>query len=552
MKKDPAPASGKLAGGDKTHPAPARLAADKRHPGSAIGSAGNKTAKSPAPETEFDPSSNPKRVTTDLAVASDAVEAALKQKLDATAARRLLEGAGAHPQEDRTGQALRAKRKKLELESATAGVQLAQAQRRKLELEAKLRSSAVDAVRRRAKAEAECEDLRKQAQVRLQDEENRLRERYAAAAEKLEGLKEARRQAEAKLRDEQSRIESEFAESEKTLQLEARQIKGELERVKHQSHLKAEQIRTEEASEEARVRNETEVGLLEDRRRLEADFARSVAELEQAQKKLRDAQAAKARADTEAKSIVASMRAAEAKRHAEAEAQRRSERERLEAEAAGARRSVEEAKRVKETAEDQRRAVMRKLARIRAAGDEAERAAGGDEVSLRVEIERMDASVSQAAEEFNAARRARDDLDAVKLAAEERAAAQRATEDELRSRLHEEADEWLRQEKARSQAALDKAKQELADKWALKEKVDLKRRESHSGSKLLLEDISAQLDEAGPVLEAEVDEKAGVQEKTAMVRPAREEVGGSRDAPREMPDRDHERIARLRRQGLLD
>ena len=488
-----------------------------------------------------------------LAKADQEVEVAFQDKLEATTMRRLWldELAQAEDADKETNAKLQAKQKRLELESHTASAALAEAQRKKLEVETRLRSSEALAERRRAEAEVACENLRKRAESLLKDEETRLQDQYAVAAAKLNDLKRTREETEERLRKERERIENELSESQ-TLQLEAKKIKTDLERMKLEAEKKADQIRSKEASQEKSLRSETEAALRAERQKLEIQFALSVSELEKAEQKLDKAEAAKLVADGEAKRIVASMRAAEDKRREEAEAHRLDEQRKLAVEAEKAEESVADAQKAKETAETTRRTAMQKLARIRAASGEGDEPQELDPTNvLRQEIERIDANVSDAAGRLDAAQRAKDSAEANRIAGEEKAAKQRESEQEIRMTLHEEAEEWLKEEQARSQAELDKAKQELAQKWALRESTEQKRRELEDASVNLLDDISAQLTSPDEALEA-VGEKAYAEEKTELAVAAQEDLAQKKVETQAALKDARAQIERLRRQGLLD
>ena len=277
-----------------------------------------------------------------------------------------------------------------------------------------------------------------------------------------------------------------------------------------------------------------------------------MSELEKAEQKLNKAEEAKLVADREAKRIVVAMRAAEDKRREEVETRRLDEQRKLAAEAAKAEESVADAQKAKESAVATRRTAMQKLARIRAASGEGDEPQDMDPTHvLREEIERIDANVSDAAGKLDAAQRTKDSAEANRIAGEKKAAKQRESEQEIRLKLHEEAEEWLKQEQARSQAELDKAKQELAQKWALREASEQNQRELENASENLLDDISAQLSGPDDALEA-VGEKAYAEEKTELAVAAQEDLAQKKVKTQAALEDARAQIARLRRQGLLD
>jgi hypothetical protein len=277
-----------------------------------------------------------------------------------------------------------------------------------------------------------------------------------------------------------------------------------------------------------------------------------VTALEQAQQKLDSAKKAKNETDAESQRIVAAMKTAEEKRRADTEAQRNSERERLESQSEQAKSALGKAEDLKASAESKRRTAVQKLARIRAAS--------GDDVtddeqaeSLEAEIRRFSNNVSHALGEVDEALRAKDDADAIKLATVEKAAHQRATEEELRLMLHEEAEDWLEEERARSAAGLERSKQDLAEKWALKEEAEKRRRdttEEHDVS--LLGDIVAQLEHENRSIKDAAGDKAFAEEQTRLAETAQESIATEKERSREAMDAASAQIKRLKRQGLLD
>lgn len=487
-----------------------------------------------------------------MAQADQALEQAFQDKLEATTARRGWAEELAKHSDSETETRLKVQQEELERASQHASRALAQAQRKKLEIESKLRSAEAQAERRRAEAEVACEQLRKRAEALLKDEETRLQDQYAIAAAKLNELKQARVQTEERLRKERARIDSELNASQQTLQLQAQEIKEELERHKLAAGRKVEQIRSKEANEEDRLRNGTEVALMGERQKLEAQFALSVAELEKSEVSLVKAEQAKYTADLEAKRIVSALQAAEDKRREESIAARVATNETLALEAEQAGMSVLEAQQAKQNAEEKRRIAMQKLAKVRAAsGEDVEPRELDDENNLRQEIELIDANVSAAIGTLELAELAKDSAEANRIAAEEKAAKLTESEQELRLSLHQEAEAWLNQERQRSQAELDKAEQELAQKWALREANEEQRKNLDSSGGDLLQDISAQLSGAHDALEA-VGKKAYAEEKTDLAVAAQEDLAAKKIKTQAALDAARAQIARLRRQGLLD
>jgi len=500
-----------------------------------------------------------KRWSAELEAARAEVAEAFQHKLEATSARRLFEREAAAPSNAQARARLEARRRKLELESTAAGQALAQAQRRKLELEAKLRAAEAQAERRRAEAQAECQALERQAERRLRAESERLEARYAEAAGRLDALKRAEAEVEEKLRRERERLEAEFARSRAALSGEAQQLRAELETLRQEVETRSARIRAESERESRRIREAAEATLREERARLEAEFAASTASLERARHKLERALAAKRAADEEARRVVAAARAEEAKRQAAAEARRREEQERLGRASREASARLESARQAKTAAQQRRREALEKLERLRA-GRAAGDGPSDPERSLTAEIERMDASLDEAAASVDAAHREHEQAEATRRAAEARAATERVTEEELRLRLFEEAEAWLREEQARSRAELERAERELAEKWRLKEEAARRRRElARAADTTLVDDVRAQLESGGgdpddgaKPLAAALAEHAYAEARAELVRDAQAELATDKQRTERALESAAERIARLKWQGLLD
>jgi rhodanese-related sulfurtransferase len=477
----------------------------------------------------------------ELRVADQEVAQALKKKLEATAARRLFSEERLQIPTGRANVKLATEQKKLELESASASSALAQAQRRKLELEAKIRAAEAHAARRRIEAETACQNLRKEAKTRLRKEDQRLRSEYARAAARMDELKRTREETEKRLVLEQKRIEEELIRSKASLEAEARKVREGLEQIRRSAETKAERIMSAEATQEERLRAETEKLLRQERQRLEAEFARSTAQLDQAQRGLEEAEASQQSLERETQRITAELRAEDEKRWAEAEANRVKEQEKADRKAALAEEELVAAQHNQQRAEEQRLAALADLARIQNCTKQlAAKTARLSEAEAQAELEDSEAKVSAASNQVDAAREAKANVDASRSAVRQRAARERATEKELRVRLQEETEAWLREEQERSQAELNEARRELAEKWSLMEDTKQKRRIAVESSVDLLDDISSQLADA-------VGAKAFAEEKTARTSAAREEAGIQKQKALDDLHRAREHIERLKR-----
>ena len=142
----------------------------------------------------------------------------------------------------------------------------------------------------------------------------------------------------------------------------------------------------------------------------------------------------------------------------------------------------------------------------------------------------------------DAAREAKANVDASRSAVQQRAARERATEKELRVKLQEETEAWLREEQERSQAELEQARRDLAEKWALLEDTKQKRHAAEDSGSDLLADISSQLVDA-------VGATTFAEEKTARTSAAREEAETQKRRALDDLERAREHIEQLKSQS---
>jgi formylglycine-generating enzyme required for sulfatase activity/CRP-like cAMP-binding protein len=386
---------------------------------------------------------------------SQAFATAEKLKVEAQAAR-----AKAEAENARLKAEAEAARKKAEDDNARLREE-ADAARRNAEQEAERLAKEQQEVRIKAEAEAarlkkEAEEIRKRAEIDARKRSEELASEIVAEAEAAR-LKAEQEAAQLIAEAESARLDAEaehakFLSSQEQARLEAEQQVAKLQAESEQLRLASE--------EEQRRMNEIEAQRLAaeeeaSRLRNEAESTRMAAE-EEAQRRMSEAEAARLEAEEEAARIKAEAEAARLK--AEEEAQRLAAEveqarmsdassdagamARLESEAEAARLEAEQAKRLKQEAEDRRKAAEQEAIRLKveveqtrqAAEDEAQQLIKDAETS-RKQAEKEAAKVAKEADK--ARKKAKAEADKLTVKAEK--ARKKAEVDA--SRIKSEADE---------------------------------------------------------------------------------------------------------------
>jgi rhodanese-related sulfurtransferase len=429
-------------------------------------------------------------------------------------------------------------RAKAEAESARAIEALAGAKRRKLELQSMVTTMETKAATERQQAESVVEQLRQQTDVRLQAEKDRLQHDFLQAAGAMDELKRAQTEAERHFQQERERLEAQIAQARAAMSGEAERIRTEVESAKRMAAEKAEKIRREQELAEQQLRARTEARLLAERRKLEAEFAKSMSSVRKASQELSSAENAKREAQRKADEVAEKLRAAETK-----------------------------ARRGGGTAPAREEAGRRLAAAHRAQQDNApppgarsnvvpfkgpDSDAGTFDpsntmVALRTELHTFEDKVSEASEQIDSAARARAEAQRAQLLVEERLARQRALEEETRLTLYEEAESWLAEERNRDGSLASRDK----DRARAKAKAEEHNRQAKA-SEDLMSDIKSQLsgdfdDEASSI---EYSLRMREMEQQASTKPAPEprpsKEAEERKKAKEALDRAREHVQRLK------
>ena len=352
----------------------------------------------------------------ELARVNAEVATAIQDKAEADAARQI-DSQAAHmagaQKELSTRQAT------LERSSAIATKALDAAKQRKLELESEIRAAEAEEDIQREQAEALVQRLREEAEAKLEQEKSRLQTEYSQAASEMEKLKRTREEAEAKFRQERERLEAEFEKSREVMASQAQRIRAEVETAKRTAEKKAEAIRREHSGKETRLREETEAKLRAERRRLEAEFARSIVAQEKARQQLGQAQEARNAAQREAADLAVELKRAEQARLADQKAKRRAEQQRIDTQAKAAQNQLARAEQAKQEAEESKRDLSSTIIDIKSEiSSKAE--AAKRESELRADLVVSEAKVVEAGEQIDAAKRAQEKALLAKKVAEEK------------------------------------------------------------------------------------------------------------------------------------
>jgi CRP-like cAMP-binding protein len=360
-----------------------------------------------------------------------------------------------------------------EKESTAASEALTRAQRRKRTLEAALRLAESDAAGRRADAEAAYEQSHKDVKAWLSGEQEALASTYARAEQEIQSLELKRERRETELRKERERLEADFSQTiENTDEATKKIVVEEMNATRLALDQELEEIESHHAAAKRRLRTETEAKLRAERKRLEAEFADQVAQLA-----LNRAQAVKRAAEQKAKRISTELQA------------------------------VEEERRIEATLRAEQQAIEAKSARAQQQDSDTDRHQVGVKRNSPISAKKTDKPIeteerllpTRNQQELRATLQKVTSLD--KTDSEGKAEAEIAEQGEppcapqnLSTTLYQEAEEWLREEQARSESELERARLELERLEQAKAHVEREKKEAKTASQRLLADVGAQLE----------------------------------------------------------
>ncbi|MCB1745807.1 MAG: cyclic nucleotide-binding domain-containing protein [Gammaproteobacteria bacterium] len=329
---------------------------------------------------------------------------------------------------------LAAERARLADEADRARRELEEARELKAELERARDAAQAEVERERAEQSQRVEQVRAEMERRLREEEAKIKESYAWQAEELKRLQAQKRDAEVRLKEEQARLQQQAEEARARL-AESREFQKRLEEVEQASAAEAALREQQRLELERRLRDELKDKVQSERQALESELARNAAQLARAQQELRAAEAARRAAADEAQQIVADFKSAHARKRMQEEAEMQAERARLEGEANRLRLALELAQREKDIALAEQQRAEAELDDARSDGQRS-----------GIELERLKAQADEAARQVAESEQARADAQAAAVASAGDLAAHRVHEDQVRTQLKSELEEWVREQ----------------------------------------------------------------------------------------------------------
>jgi CRP-like cAMP-binding protein len=404
------------------------------------------------------------------------LEEALAQKIAAEEARQQAELVAE--------QRLLEMREQREEETRRAEQALKEAQRLKLEIEV-----AKGAAEREAAALREAQALREQkieadAERRLRENEAHLEKEYARNAEALAEALDLRLAAEAKADEARLHIEQQATEAKERLD-EAKKLSSDAENAKRQLQREARRQFALRQKEEENLRIALDQKLREERAKLERQWAQSAQQLEQVKRDKDAAEAAGLAAQEEAKRIIAEREGEYRQKMAQETARLDGERQKMAEDARRVQVELAQARAAKEESE-----ILRAEVQAQRDASTAQERDGQRERELQEKIRQVEARVSQADSELQAAERAQVQA-FVDQGVQDAELKKKLEETErLRRQLEAEAMAWLEESGPSTGTRFG---EESEDMRRIKERADRVLTESDRAVNTMLDDIASQL-----------------------------------------------------------
>jgi CRP-like cAMP-binding protein len=267
----------------------------------------------------------------DVAKADTRMEEAMRLKAEAEAEKRAAQKKLQSNNKKLEEKAAKAKAE-LEEKAAKANAALEEAKRERVELERARRAAEAEAEAKRKEEEERLEQLKKENEERLNAEKAKLEAEYAKQAEELAKLQEAKDKAKAELTEEREALERKASAANRELE-KAKKAKNEADEI------------------ERRIREQSEAAIKAERDKLEAEFARAAEQMSAAQEEREMAELVKQEAVKKAAQTIAEEKVAQELARQEDEVRLEAERRKLKEEATRLQQTLEEAKKAKARAE---------------------------------------------------------------------------------------------------------------------------------------------------------------------------------------------------------
>ncbi len=414
--------------------------------------------------------------------------------------------------------------------SRRASEEFERAKKQKRELETRLVEAEANAAGERQKAEALVQRLRREAEKRLRLEDERLQQEYSEAAQKIENMRRAKAETEARFEEERKRLEAELAVAQEEIASQASRIQAELRNAQEAAEKRAAQIRNNHDAEEQRLREEMEERLRAERKRLESEFAETIQAQEKAKHELERAEAARKLAEEESQRIADELKAAQDKRRAQEDTRVKREKARLEREAKRAKSKLEAAEKAKRALQKARNEYDKTMAVIRKEEKSLDHEKGESkaERTLRAELDAYRGKMEAAESQIHDAMRAKESADQAKAEAEQKVVTQQAVEEEIRVQLYDEMEQWLNEERERSEEELSRTQQLARHQIMLEKRKEAARQRQKAVEAALLSDVGAQLGH-GDNADQTLAQQASAEKRASLTRSAHEDAAAAKD-----------------------
>ncbi|MFT4582737.1 MAG: CRP-like cAMP-binding protein [Gammaproteobacteria bacterium] len=399
-------------------------------------------------------------------------------------ARRLMAQAQAAKREaDRVvEEKLQEERAKIDQKSVVLEGRLEEAQRLKDEIQRQQALAAEDAARRHREQQDRRLALEREAEARLQAEESHIEELYRRQAEKLDLLEQEREISENELQQAWDAIETESTLSKERLDA-AKELEAELLRIEQQ---RGRDLEYKEREMRAALQAELDV----ERKKLEAEFARTAREIERARRDQAAAEAAQRGAAEEAQRIIEEYKRDQEIHHARQNEKLLVQRQEIERDAQRLKSQLGEAAQARAQAEAIKREAEGQLEKTRLRQD-------ATEASLREEILAIEARAHAATERLRNAQAIEHDAESKQRENEMRLEKTYGTENKINLLLQKELDDWV-EEQERSQASAgrrDEIEKQLQQTIRIKERAIQAQRDDAEHDNSLLDEIAERLGE---------------------------------------------------------
>ena len=386
-----------------------------------------------------------KRAETEKRAAEEAAQAVLEaeRKRLAEEARKVEEARQAA--EQAAEKQIKSERQRLEQQAEQARQTWEEAQKLKEEIEQARQVADQEATRRHEEQEDRILRMQEEAEQRLQEEEQRLEQTYAWQAEELAKLQKLKEDAEDKLTVERDKVATESEAARQRL-AEARRIQKQVEVTKDEAAREAETRHQRQLELERKLRDEVQEKIQEERRKLEAEFARNAEELDRARSEKEAAEAARVAAAEEAERIIEEFKESHEKLRKQEEAKLNAERMRLVAEAKQIESALGEARQARQEAADAQRNVERDMAKLKQMQSEQKRRTSPAAKRLASDIAAIEKDVAEARANVVVAERAQKVAQAAERENQEDMERHIEAEVTARGKFEIEIADWVREQ----------------------------------------------------------------------------------------------------------